>query len=103
MWDATQLRMRIGQPFEMFDTNGYVYKKLVQFVDGNNPFHTILTKLSGMTDERLWHIINSVPAQWGVNDEEKHVLHEYLIDRRNRIEQVLPLLRQYLPRWKGGS
>lgn len=104
LWDASQLKHQmIGEPFEMFDTSGYVYKKLVQFIDGYNPFHSVIEKISGMTEERLWHIINSVPDQWLVTEEEKELLFKYLYDRKNRIEDVLPLLRNYLPRWKGGA
>jgi hypothetical protein len=103
IWDAAQLRQRIGQPFQLFDSTGYVYKKLIPHIDGNNPFHTILGKMSRMTDETLWHIINGVPDEWGMSPEEKEILHLYLLDRKNRIEEVLPLMRTILPRWKGGS
>lgn len=104
LWDAQQLKHHmIGKPFEMFETDGYVYKKLIHFIDGYNPFHSILEKISGMTDDRLWHIINGVPEEWLVSIEEKELLHQYLCDRKKRIEEVLPLLRNQLPRWKGGS
>lgn len=103
IWSAQQLRIRLGQSFEIYNLNGYVYKNLVPFIDGYNPFHNILGKIAGMTDERLWHIINSVPDEWSVNEDEKIALTEYLIDRRNRIEQVPPLMRSNLPYWKGGE
>lgn len=103
IWTATDLRQRIGEGFRPFNMSGFVYKKLVLHIKGNNPFHRILDKMSRVTDDHLWDIISTVPLEWGVTEEEKAVLHSYLCDRLSRIEQVLPLLKPVLPFWKGGS
>lgn len=102
LWDAHQLRLRIGGRFEPFAANGYVFRKLVPYVRGNNPFHSIIAKMSRMTDNHLWHIINTIPLQWGISDAEKYALHEYLCDRLHRIEEALPVIKPNLPFWKGG-
>jgi hypothetical protein len=102
IWRETDLKMRIGQSFELFDSSGYVYRKLVAYVEGNNPFHPILAKIAGMTNSDLWNIINTVPEEWELSMPEKHALIDYLIDRQTRIHEVLPLLAPVLPRWKGG-
>jgi hypothetical protein len=47
-------------------------------------------------------IINTIPEDWQIKDDDKYALHEYLVDRLNRISQVLPVLKQSLPYWKGG-
>lgn len=101
-WTANDLEQRIGEPFQIFDANGYVYRKLIPFVKGNNPFNKFMSKLTRLNPTVLWHIINSVPEEWQITDHEKNVLKEYLFDRLNRIEEVLPLLKPHLPYWKGG-
>ncbi|MFC4768693.1 HipA family kinase [Effusibacillus consociatus] len=103
LWNATQLKQRLNDQFSIFDTSGYVYKKLVPYIRGNRPFHSILDKMSRLTRDDLWNIIKSVPEEWNVSEEDKIALHSYLWNRLNRIEQVLPLLKPVLPYWKGGT
>lgn len=102
IWSASQLNIRIGKPFEILNPDGFVYKKLIPYIEGRNPFDTILDKLTRMTKEQVWHIINNVPEEWLLNDEEKESLLSYLLDRKDRINETLPLLQPYIPRWKGG-
>lgn len=103
IWDVHQLKRRIGEPFHAFDSSGFVYKKLVPFIRGNNPFHSIINKMNRITEDDLMHIINSVPEEWGLKEEEGIVLHEYLYDRLSRIEEALHVLKPHLPYWKGGD
>ncbi|MNW33493.1 hypothetical protein D3C74_104560 [compost metagenome] len=102
IWDAQQLRMRIGMPFQLLNPNGFVYKKLIPYVGGFNPFKSILDKLNGMTHEQIWHIIDSVPDEWLLSSEEKIALRDYLCDRKDRIHETLPLLKGCMHNWKGG-
>ena len=102
IWTSSDLSQRIGQSFEPFDVSGYVYNKLVPFVSGNNPFNSALHKMQRLNDDNLWHIIDSVPKEWGILDGEKDALQRYLLDRLRRIEQVLPILKPLFPYWKGG-
>jgi hypothetical protein len=103
IWDAAQLRHRIGNPFFLFDSYGYVYKKLIPFISGNNPFHSIISKLKGISNEAIWHIISNIPDEWDVSELDKRALHNYIIDRKERIHEVLTLMQPMLPRWKGGA
>jgi hypothetical protein len=103
IWTAHDLRQRIGEPFTIFNTSGYIYKKLVPYVKGHNPFSNILKKMKRLTPDLLFDIILNIPEEWNVTLDEKHALHEYLVDRLNRIENVLPQLKHVLPYWKGGS
>lgn len=102
IWDATQLNNRIGEPFRVLNPNGYVYRRLIPYVTGFNPFKNILEKLERMTSEEIWHIIKSVPEEWELHEEEQLSLHSYLVDRKDRIKDALPLLKPYMPYWKGG-
>ncbi len=102
IWQSTDLKQRIGNPFELMDPTGYVYSKLVPFIRGNNPFNNIMGKLPRLNSSVIRDIINSIPDEWEVNEEEKKVLHEYLLDRISRIEEVFPIIKPHLPFWKGG-
>lgn len=102
LWDATQLNIRIGSKFEPFTQNGYIFRKLVPFVRGYNPFDPIMGKMSGISNEFLWHIINEIPDEWTIPLDDKKALHSYLGDRLHRIEDALPVLKPILPYWKGG-
>lgn len=72
------------------------------FVKGNNPFSSIIQKFSRMTDMHLWHIIDTIPDEWLVKEDEKHALHRYLCDRLKRMDEALETLKPILPYWKGG-
>ncbi|MNB97099.1 hypothetical protein D3C75_443200 [compost metagenome] len=102
LWNATQLEFRIGSAFEPFAQNGYIFRKLVPFVRGNNPFDSIFGKISGMTDEGLWNIISGIPEEWLICEDDKIALHRYLCDRLHRIGDALETLKPLLPYWKGG-
>ncbi|PQP89663.1 hypothetical protein CPT76_16845 [Paenibacillus sp. AR247] len=103
LWDAHQLRLRVGSQFEPFTQNGYIFRKLVPFVRGHNPFDTIVAKMLGITNEHLWDIISSIPEEWSIPYDDKTALHEYLCDRLHRIDEALEVLKPQLPYWKGGS
>lgn len=103
IWTAADLKQRIGESIQIYNIGGNIYKKLVPFINGFNPFHAIQTKMSGLTSEDLWYIINSTPEEWELSDEEKAVLLEYLVDRLYRMDEVLEKLKPHLPYWKGGS
>ncbi|WCT56902.1 hypothetical protein PQ456_05090 [Paenibacillus kyungheensis] len=102
IWEASQLNQRIGEPFTLLNLNGHVYRKLVPYVKGYNPFNSILEKLKTMTTDQIWNIINSVPNEWLLSPDDKLSLNNYLCDRKERIEETLPLLKNNLPSWKGG-
>ncbi|OAB34108.1 HipA family kinase [Paenibacillus glacialis] len=103
LWDAHQLEIRVGSQFEPFAHDGYIFRKLVPFVKGNNPFDPIIVKMLGMTSEFLWHTISSIPDEWIISMDDKLALHCYLCDRLHRISNALPILKPILPNWKGGS
>lgn len=102
IWTAIDLKQRIGESFEAFDNVGYVYRKLVPYIKGNNPFHTALAKVKSLEASAIGNIINNIPSDWQVSDIEKEALFEYIMDRAHRIEEVLPVLKSAFPNWKGG-
>jgi hypothetical protein len=102
IWTANDLNLKIGEPFRIFDFDGKVYNKLVPFINGNEPFHSIINKILRLTREDLWDIISNVPQDWQVSHEDRIALLEYLLDRKNRIKELLPKLKPLLPYWKGG-
>lgn len=103
LWNEHNLNYKIGEAFRPIQPDGYVYRKLVPFVNGHNPFNSILEKMKGLSNTHLWDIIYNIPEEWDVTQDQKEKLHEYLVDRLHRIEEALPILKPGLPYWKGGS
>lgn len=102
LWDDVQLNHRIGQEFYHFPMNGYVYNKLVQFIDGHNPFHDVIYKVGLIDENKLNAIMNKIPESWNISNEEKKSLIGYLLDRVERVDDILTCLKPVLPNWKGG-
>lgn len=103
IWKSVDLIQRTGEPFIPLCTTGYVYKKLIPFVKGNNPFHAVLEKMNRLNEKILGDIINSIPYEWEVLPSEKDALKKYLLDRLHRIGDILPILKPFYPFWKGGE
>lgn len=102
IWTNTDLDQRIDQEFTAFDASGYVYRKFVPFIRGNNPFYASLQRMARLKESDLWNIINGIPIEWGVTIQEKESLMRYIFDRLTRIEECLPILKPDFPFWKGG-
>lgn len=103
LWNEHQLRRLIGEPLIAFDLTGPVYSNFVNYINGHNPFHSVLHKMSNITEDYIKGIICSTPEEWGCTQTEQKVLCEYILDRKERIEEVLPKLQEVLPYWKGGA
>lgn len=102
IWTEVDLKQRLGEPFIAFDNSGYVYRKLVPFVTGYNPFQTAIVRVKSLLGATIGNIINEIPNEWQVSDVEKAALYEYIMDRVHRIEEALPVLKPVFPYWKGG-
>lgn len=102
LWDDTQLKIRIGEGMNAFDMTGYLYNKLIPFIDGHNPFSNVLFNVGLVSKEILEDIMNNIPQSWNINTKEEVVLVEYLLDRISRVDEILYCLKPVLPNWKGG-
>lgn len=102
LWDEHQLNQRVGETIEPLDMSGYIYSKLVPYIDGYNPFSNILSNIRKLSFDTLTNIMNNIPQSWSVTDEEKKMLVKYLMDRIERVDEILYCIQPQLPRWKGG-
>lgn len=102
LWNDHQLKLRIGEKITPLEMSGYVYHKLVPYVNGHNPFSTILDKLDSITFDTLTEIMNNIPQSWNISEDEKEMLKRYLMDRIERVDEILDCLKPVLPYWKGG-
>jgi len=103
IWNSHQLKIRIGETIEPFDMTGYLYNKLIPFIDGYNPFADVLYYLGLVNEDHLMDIMYEIPNSWDISNEEKEVLTEYLMDRIKRRGEILDYLKPVLPNWKGGG
>lgn len=103
LWDEHQLKIRIGEKISPLDMTGYIYHKLISYIDGHNPFSGVLYKVEHISSESLSNIMYKIPSTWNINNNEKAVLVDYLLDRIERVDEILTNLKPFLPKWKGGS
>lgn len=102
LWNDIQLKRLIGEEFVPYNLNGSVYSKLLHHINGNNPFKNIINKLHALNESQIKFAFEGLPDEWNCSKIEQEVLLEYLMDRLIRIDDLLPILKPYLPFWKGG-
>lgn len=102
IWDHIQLSHRLTDPIKPLDLSGYVYSKWVPYITGTDPFENFFHNMIGLTREKMWHIINEVPAEWNINTQEKQTLLEYLEYRKTNLHTVPQYLKSSLPYWTRG-
>ncbi|MBL0388564.1 hypothetical protein JJB07_18325 [Tumebacillus sp. ITR2] len=103
IWTGTQLFGRKDDPIEALDLGGYVYRRIVPHISGNNPFASALDKFNSITEQSVRDIISGIPFEWECPDEEKEMLFQYLMERHKLIPTVPQLLQNRLPNWRGGA
>lgn len=101
LWDATQLKWRLTSPVTPFNMEGYVYSKWTEHIRSPYPFSAFFDNLLRLTDDVLWNIIDETPKEWLITDDEKQMLFQYIVFRRDNIHLLPELLKPKLPYWKG--
>lgn len=86
----------------LLDLNGFVYRKLIRFVSGTDPFASALSRFNSLPEESVASVLQKIPEDWGCTEQEKYTLLTYLMTRHAMIPSVPELLRHRLPYWKGG-
>lgn len=104
VWNASLLKdaMHIGTTIdENLETRYRLFKK---YVNGYNPFNKILTKISQITDKQFNDLIEGVPEEWGVSNDEKIAVLEFVRYQCDNIEKIIELsdFRNAFEEWKGG-
>lgn len=101
--EDTMLRQRVNE-FDPNLLNGRVYRRLLPFINGHSPFDSFVSSLSRLNLDRIRHIIDTVPEEWGLSPEKGAALAGFLVERAKQLPQQLHNnLKNHLPYWKGGE
>lgn len=103
IWTIYDLKARMNNnpPYITQHLNGVCYNIISTLVKGGNDFRRIKTACLGIDYDEL---MKDIPDSWGISEEEKKVVIEFLKDRINNIDGIIKKLRERLfHKWKGRS
>jgi len=96
MWDEYQLPRKIGEVFDSEKMNRYNYDNLIQFksfgFDCTKEIDDMIIKIKEIDEIYLQSVIQSVKIFWNISFEEESILISYLLDRTNRVDEILKVL-----------
>lgn len=103
IWDSHQLKLINSEAPQLInDFHGHNYKVLLDYVNGNNPFHRIVSKLNELTRKDIEWCCDGIPESWLLSDEDREALIEFIWYRIGIIDGILELIKVQCPDWKGG-
>lgn len=104
IWDPTQLQLINKEaPQLVKDFYGHNYKILLEYVNGFNPFHKIVSNIKTLTISDLEWCLEGMPSSWALTESDRKALLDFLWFRINNIERFLEILKEACPNWKGGD
>lgn len=104
LWDKYQLEQIHKEPLTLVkDFHGHNYKVLLKYINGFNPFHKVMVKISQLTKSDIEWCCDEIPESWGLNSDDKNGLIEFIWYRIKNKNVFLDLLKDKCPDWKGGE
>ncbi|MGO4888010.1 HipA family kinase [Anaerobacillus sp. MEB173] len=104
LWDEVQLKRIHEEGICLIkEFHGHNYKVLLKYVNGNNPFNKVLQKVSELTIAAIEWCVSDIPDEWGLTDGERGVMIEFIWYRIENVAEILKLLKDQCPDWKGGD
>lgn len=99
-WTAESLRALAGSIKPM---NCQVHIELAHLVSGESPFDKWLGILENISNEQINAIIDEIPSEWNISEDEKSAIVEFLVVRRYSVRPLLVSMQGQFPNWKGGQ
>lgn len=104
IWDSKILNdaMHIGATVD--DDLETRYRLFKKYINGYNPFSDILSKISKITDKQFNSLIEDIPNNWAISDEEKLAALNFIRYQCDNIIEIVKLsnFRNAFVDWKGG-
>lgn len=96
LWDAVQLERITNEKFDVSKLNQYNYNNLIESVNYSQEMYKELydfvNKIKKVKKEQIIGIIDLIPADWNITNEEKNALVNYIYNRFQRIDEILEIL-----------
>lgn len=104
LWDKRQLESISEEQISLVrDFHGQNYKVLLKYVNGHSPFNKILRRISDISEEKIDWCLEQIPDEWNISEEDTQGLKSFILDRIHKVEDILILLKDECPDWKGGD
>lgn len=96
IWDDVQLNLICDDKFDVTKLNQYNYKNLFESIKYTSDFYSELNKfimkVKGIKKEEIVRIINNIPKDWNITENEKKSLTNYIYKRFCRVNEILEIL-----------
>lgn len=95
IWNVNSLRRHIELPIDISQMNRVSFDFFSQSLNikGNREkINDYLLKIKNINSDVIYKIINSIPADWNVTEEEKNALIDFILNRISRINEICSLL-----------
>lgn len=77
-----------------------VHLELIHLVAGEAPFDLWLDRVESIGAGQLEAIIDEIPLEWNISEEERKALLYCLLSRRHKVRPVLTSMKSQFPNWK---
>lgn len=96
IWDDIQLNLRCDDKFDVSKLNQYNYKNLFESIkytsDFYNELNSFIIKVKSIKKEEIERIIDNIPKDWDITENEKISLTNYIYKRFCRVDEILEIL-----------
>lgn len=76
-----------------------VHQELAHLITGRDPFGSWLDIVENIQDELLEAIIEEIPNEWNIDDEERKALLVCLTARKGKVRTILDSMKLQFPNW----
>lgn len=95
IWSEHTLNSLIGKEIDISGMNKFNYNNLSQCLNDKNYIAEIqefINRIKLIKENDIEMIINSIPKDWNISNNEKKSLTNFLMDRINRIDEICRIL-----------
>lgn len=95
----TSLELLSLTNYEKILTRG-IYSDIAYLVKGPAPFEEWFNTLENVPEEQIVSIVDEIPREWNIANEDKDALLFYLIHRKRKIRVLFTSRKNHFPNWK---
>lgn len=75
----------------------HVYRWCFTLLDNPEPLISSVQKIVSLPNESILEIIQSIPEEWEVSEEEKEALYQYLVRQKSHLPNIAAFLCKVIP------
>lgn len=79
--------------------NGNVLPEVANCIMGSDPFRNYIERIQNLSNEFFSKIVDEIPAEWGISNNERNALKSFLMGQRDRIKEIIFQYKNLFPNW----